>query len=78
MFTQDKYLNDAKFFWNLTKVNDIIVLQNENRIKGKIVDKLQDDGAYNLVLEKDDQLVDVLIYNDVGTPWLGFAVYKKS
>lgn len=78
MFTQEKQVNDAKFFWNLTNINDVIILQNDQRLTGKIVDKITDKGAHNMTLEVDQQLMDVLIYNDLGTPWAGFAVYKKS
>lgn len=78
MFTQEKRINDAKFFWNLAKVNDVVILQNDTRIKGKIVDKIESNGSHNVMLEVNQQLVDVLILDEKGTPWQGFAIYKKS
>lgn len=78
MFTQQNRINDAKFFWNLIEINDVIILQNENRLKGKIVDKMEDNGSCNITLEVAQQLMDVLILNSCGTPWQGFAVYKKT
>jgi len=78
MFTQEKRINDAKFFWNLAQVKDVIILQNSDQIKGKIVDKVEANGSHNLLLEVDQQLMDVLVFDKKGTPWQGFAIYKKS
>lgn len=78
MFTQEKRINDAKIFWDLVEINDVVILQNENRIKGKILDKMEDDGSHNITLEVAQQLMDVLILDNGGTPWQGFAIYKKN
>ena len=78
MFTQEKRINDAKYFWSLIEINDVIILQNTDRIKGKIVDKNEANGSHNLTLEVAQQLMDVLILNNYGTPWQGFAIYKKE